>query len=60
MTKKVNSIVVRRLLYERFHGNKMHSLSFWLIIALWITMLNKIFFLHSPLKFRRSTSKHQK
>jgi len=22
---------------------KMHSLSFWLIIALWITMLNKIF-----------------
>jgi len=23
---------------------KMHSLSFWLIIALWITMFNNIFF----------------
>jgi len=29
---------------------KMHSLSFWLIIALWITMFNKIFFLNSLLK----------
>ena len=39
---------------------KMHSLRFWLIIALWITMLNYIFFQKSPLKFHTSTSDHQK
>jgi len=39
---------------------KMHPLSFWLIIALWIALSNKIFFLNFLLKFHTSTSKHQK